>query len=50
MVPYVLTPERGHWHWAQTPYLPEPPLDVLGRGPKSEVRVGLTFKTRPVLW
>ena len=32
------------------PYLPERPLDVLRRGPEpGEVRVALTFKTRPVL-
>ena len=49
MVPHFLTPERGHLYWAQAPYLPEPPLDVLERGPQSEVRVALTFKTRPVL-
>ena len=41
--------ERGHLYWAQVPYLPEPPLEVLAQGPKNELRVALTFKMRPVL-
>jgi mRNA-degrading endonuclease toxin of MazEF toxin-antitoxin module len=49
MPPYILTPQRGHLYWAQAPYLPEHPLDVLDRGPKGEVRAVITFKTRPVL-
>jgi mRNA-degrading endonuclease toxin of MazEF toxin-antitoxin module len=43
-------PQRAHLYWAQVPYLPEPPLDVLrGGAGKGEVRAALTFKTRPVL-
>lgn len=49
MTPYVVTPERGHLYWAQVPYLPQRPLDVLEHMPKGEVRAALTFKTRPVL-
>jgi len=49
MTPQLMIPERGHLYWAQTPYLPEPPLAVLARGLKNEMRVALTFKTRPVL-
>lgn len=44
-----VTPERGHLYWAQMPYLPEPPLDVLRYISSGEVRAALTFKTRPVL-
>jgi mRNA-degrading endonuclease toxin of MazEF toxin-antitoxin module len=50
MSSYPATPQRGHLYWAQVPYLPERPLDVLRRQPQSgQVRVALTFKTRPVL-
>ena len=45
-----IIPQRGHLYWAQVPYLPERPLDVLRRKPsRGEVRAALTFKTRPVL-
>jgi mRNA-degrading endonuclease toxin of MazEF toxin-antitoxin module len=49
MSPSLLVPERGHLYWAQVPYLPERPLDVLERISQGEVRAALTFKTRPVL-
>jgi hypothetical protein len=50
MSPYSATPQRGHLYWAQVPYLPERPLDVLRRtARRGEVRAVLTFKTRPVL-
>ena len=50
MPAYPATPLRGHLYWAQMPYLPERPLDVLRSRPgKGEVRAALTFKTRPVL-
>jgi len=50
MSPYSATPQRGHLYWAQVPYLPERPLDVLRRtARKGEVRAVLTFKTRSVL-
>jgi mRNA interferase MazF len=49
MASYPATPQRGHLYWAQVPYLPERPLDVLRRMPQGEVRAALTFKTRPVL-
>jgi mRNA interferase MazF len=49
MSPYPATPQRGHLYWAQVPYLPERPLDVLRRMAGGEVRAALTFKTRPVL-
>jgi len=50
MPAYPATPLRGHLYWAQMPYLPERPLDVLRSRPgKGEVRAVLTFKTRPVL-
>lgn len=49
MTPFGVSPERGHLVWAQVPYLPEPPLEVLAQGPKNELRVALTFKMRPVL-
>lgn len=41
---------RGQLYWAEVPYLPERPLDILRRGrQKGELRVVLTFKRRPVL-
>ena len=41
---------RGQLYWAEVPYLPERPLDILRRGRrKGELRVVLTFKRRPVL-
>lgn len=41
---------RGQLYWAEVPYLPERPLDILRRGrKKGELRVALTFKRRPVL-
>jgi len=50
MSSHLTTPQRGYLYWAQVPYLPERPLDVLRGGPgKGEVRAALTFKTRPVL-
>jgi mRNA interferase MazF len=49
MSSYPATPQRGHLYWAQVPYLPERPLDVLRRMSGGKVRVALTFKTRPVL-
>ena len=50
MSPYPATPQCGHLYWAQAPYLPERPLDVLRRtARKGKVRAVLTFKTRPVL-
>lgn len=50
MPPYPATPRRGHLYWAQVPYLPERPLDVLrSTTRRGEVRAVLTFKTRPVL-
>lgn len=49
MPEYPTAPERGHLYWAQMPYLPERPLDVLHRVSSGEVRVVLTFKTRPIL-
>jgi len=50
MSPYPATPRRGHLYWAQVPFLPEHPLDVLRRtSVMGEVRVALTFKTRPIL-
>jgi mRNA-degrading endonuclease toxin of MazEF toxin-antitoxin module len=45
----IVTPQRGHLFWAQVPYLPERPLDVLAREPRGQIRAALTFKTRPVL-
>jgi mRNA-degrading endonuclease toxin of MazEF toxin-antitoxin module len=47
--PYPAPLQRGHLYWAQTPYLPERPLDVLRRLSRGEVRAALTFKTRPIL-
>lgn len=42
--------QRGQLYWAEVPYLPEHPLDILRRGQqKGELRVVLTFKRRPVL-
>jgi len=49
MSSYPATPQRGHLYWAQVPYLPERPLDVLRRMSGGTVRVALTFKTRPIL-
>ena len=50
MSAYPAALQRGHLYWAQVPYLPERPLDVLRRTPeRGEVRAALTFKTRPVL-
>lgn len=49
MTSFGVSPERGHLYWAQVPYLPEPPLEVLAQGSKNELRVALTFKMRPVL-
>jgi mRNA interferase MazF len=49
MPPAPPAPERGHLYWAQAPYLPEPPLAVLERVQRGELRAALTFKTRPVL-
>ena len=43
------TPQRGDLYWAEVPYLPERPLEVLRRISAGEVRAILTFKTRPVL-
>jgi len=41
---------RGQLYWAEVPYLPERPLDILRRGrQKGELRVVLTSKRRPVL-
>lgn len=41
---------RGQLYWAEVPYLPERPLDILRHGrQKGELRVVLTFKRRPVL-
>jgi mRNA-degrading endonuclease toxin of MazEF toxin-antitoxin module len=41
---------RGQLYWAEVPYLPERPLDILRRRRrKGELRVALTFKRRPVL-
>jgi mRNA-degrading endonuclease toxin of MazEF toxin-antitoxin module len=49
-MPSSTAPQRGHLYWAQVPYLPQRPLDVLRGGPgQGEVRAALTFKTRPVL-
>ncbi len=45
----MLIPRRGHLYWAQVPYLPEQPLEVIGRSGQGEVQALLTFKTRPVL-
>ena len=45
----VITPQRGHLYWAQMPYLPQRPLDVIQRTGKGESQVILTFKSRPVL-
>jgi hypothetical protein len=42
-------PQRGHLYWAQVPFLPERPLDVVRHLSRGEVRAALTFKTRPVL-
>ena len=50
MASYPARPQRGHLYWAQVPFLPERPLDILRRmARRGEVRVALTFKTRPVL-
>lgn len=43
------TPKRGHLYWAQVPYLPEKPLDIIKRIGPSEVQAAITFKVRPVL-
>ena len=40
---------RGQLYWAEVPYLPERPLDILRRVRQDELRVVLTFKPRPVL-
>lgn len=41
---------RGQLYWAEVPYLPERPLDILRRGRQTgELRIALTFKRRPVL-
>ena len=41
---------RGQLYWAEVPYFPERPLDILRRGrQRGESRVVLTFKRRPVL-
>ncbi len=45
----MLVPRRGHLYWAQVPYLPQQPLDVIGRSSQGEVHAVLTFKMRPVL-
>lgn len=44
-----LAPQRGHLYWAQMPYLPERPLDIIRKTGRGEVQVAITFKTRPVL-
>lgn len=42
--------QRGQLYWAEVPYLPEHPLDILRHGrQKGELGVVLTFKRRSVL-
>lgn len=45
----VLVPQRGNLYWAQVPYLPEHPLDVIRKTERGKVQAAVTFKTRPVL-
>lgn len=44
-----LTPTRGHLYWAQVPYLPQKPLDIIRQASRGEVQAAITFKVRPVL-
>jgi len=45
----VFSPQRGYIFWAQVPYLPQGPLDVVRQVAQGTVEASLTFKTRPVL-
>lgn len=45
----LIVPTRGHLYWAQVPYLPEKPLDIIKKTSRGEVQASITFKVRPVL-
>ncbi|NUQ37104.1 MAG: type II toxin-antitoxin system PemK/MazF family toxin [Caldilineales bacterium] len=45
----MISPKRAHLYWAQAPYLPERPLDIIRRMGSGEVQAVVTFKARPVL-